>query len=137
MLHTFCNGKLETVTSSAVYNPQITSATALTSKANISHADCSIISFRDHHSAHTLNNIWGQWRHDDESFDQFIQRIQHVDPSKICEGFFLMHPQNPKFCFPDMVQFNHHNRLCISNINAHSYSFPCQVYFIHQISRIV
>jgi hypothetical protein len=40
MLHTFCNDRLETVTSDAVYNPQITMATALTAKTNILHGDC-------------------------------------------------------------------------------------------------
>jgi hypothetical protein len=104
MLHTFCNGKLETVTSDAVYNPQITMATAITTKTIISQGDCSIVKFQDHHSAETRNNIWDQWHHKDESFDQFVQRIQHVDPDNIREGFFLMHPQNPEFCFPDMVR---------------------------------
>lgn len=104
MLHTFCNGKLESVTSDAVYRPQINATTAVTMKTNISHADSSVVSFREHHSADTLDNIWSQWRNEDESFNQFIQRIQQVDPTKSQEGFFLMQPNDPKYCFPDMVR---------------------------------
>lgn len=105
MLKNFSNDDPASVTLEAFYHPQVTGSSALVQCKRLPLNTGSIAEIRRNLSNDYLDSIWKDWKNENESFDDFVHRIQTWPDSNkgnislVC----LIDPSDPGYSFPEFV----------------------------------
>jgi len=104
MLSIFSNQNPESVTQEAVYMPTLPlSSTLAISTRHIPINNALISNFRNAMIESDFDHIWRYWMDGDESFDDFVTRVQTVHGKAPDHVVTLMDPDEPKWTFPQFV----------------------------------
>jgi len=96
---------LESVTTKAILQPTIDGVMFYGENTGLSTRSFDIQTIKKHYPPEFTDKIWSQWKEDKESLEDFMERIQEVNPAKPCIGFFTFDPKDPKYFFPHLVRF--------------------------------
>ena len=108
MLQTFSQNNPESVTSTAVLQPQIDGVVVYGANTVLSSKTCNIQIMEKQNSKEIVANVWKQWKETEESFSDFVERIQEVNYPKALTGFSLFNREEPQYLFPNLVRLHFH-----------------------------
>jgi hypothetical protein len=106
MLRAFSNDKPETITSEAIYYPIVDGSDVLAHQVSIPSSLCLVSDFRESSIHEEIDFIWSDFKKEDETFDNFVERVQVWSyPTKDSQFLLLVNPEDPDYLFPDFVGF--------------------------------
>jgi hypothetical protein len=110
MFQAFCADNPDSVTEEEVHEPEISNSQSLIVKSH--HIDC-----LDIHKIATLDDVdglWTVWKNSNETFEDFMERIQQWSKPPSRDTVYLADPVQPKFAFAQFVSNIMHQSVIIT-----------------------
>lgn len=102
MLETFSGNDPGSVTDEAIHYPEV----ADTESALMRHHHIHSLDIQKDMGIEDLNHVWQQWKRENETFEDFLNRVRTWSHEINPQTVYLVDPKDPKYSFPQFVSYH-------------------------------